>query len=306
MAKTEQLPLFDAGYALSETPAAFGGTLGPTHDLITPSRHSTPNRSTQIKTEPPPSLPPGAKWREIDTPHQAIGFTLVRSKRRSIGLQITDDGLRVTAPQWVGLGQIDDAVVQKAAWILSKLAHYQNRKQRLAMAQTQWRGGGQIAYLGRQITLALGHPGTAPHQFEGNDLQPAPGNVLHLNLPTHADHTRIRDSVDTWLQARARHWFGLRLDDFHAKFGVMPKQWRLSAAATRWGSCNSAGHIMLNWRLVHFEPAIIDYVIAHELAHLRFMNHSRDFWQEVERLCPPFKSARDFLRGHDPASLPLL
>lgn len=305
MSKTEQLPLFDMGYDRAEGATAFTFTPEPSH-AATPPNHSGPSRTTQVSTEPPPSLPPGAKWREIVTPYQSIGFTLVQSKRRSIGLQITDDGLRVTAPQWVGLGQIDDAVIQKAPWILSKLAHYQDRKQRLAMAQTQWCCGGQIAYLGKQITLTLGHPGTAAHTFDGNALRPEDNDVLHLNLPAYADRSRIRDSVDTWLQARARQWFGLRLDDFQARFGVMPGQWRLSAAATRWGSCNSAGHIMLNWRLVHFQPDIIDYVIAHELAHLRFMNHSRDFWQEVERLCPSFKSARDFLRGHDPASLPLL
>lgn len=292
MAKADQLSLFDA---LPANPA-------PATSVIPPK----PKATDPVKIEPPPSLPIGAKWREINTPIQPIGFTLMRSRRRSIGLQITDDGLRVTAPQWIGLRQIDDAVQSKAAWIIDKLGHYQSRKERLALAETQWRNGGKIPYLGQQIVLSLGEQLDKPWRYHGDPLTPKDGDTLGLGLPLSADHARIRDSVDIWLQGQAKFWFFLRLEDFHKRFGLAPSHWRLSSASTRWGSCSSQGRIMLNWRLVHFEPAIIDYVIAHELAHLNFMDHSRNFWQEVERLCPGFQHARNTLRGHHPASLPLL
>ena len=292
MEKSDQLPLFDALPA-SPNPV----------ESVTPQKRKP---ADTVKIDPPPTLPIGAKWREISTPLQSIGFTLVRSRRRSIGLQITDDGLRVTAPQWIGLRQIDDAVQSKASWIIEKLGHYQSRKERLAFAQTQWRDGGEIPYLGRPIVLSLGESLDKPWQFHGNPLAPEAGNTLGLGLPANAEHFRIRDSVDIWLQGQAKSWFFLRLEDFHSRFGLAPNHWRLSAASTRWGSCSSSGRIMLNWRLVHFEPEIIDYVIAHELAHLSFMDHSRNFWQEVERLCPGFQQARNTLRGHNPASLPLI
>lgn len=298
MPKTEQLSLFDAVPDVAGVPVD--------HSKRRSGKSLAPAGLGTVKIEPPPSLPMGAKWREVNTPHQPIGFTLMRSRRRSIGLQITDDGLRVTAPQWVGLRQVDEAVISKAPWILGKLAHYQSRKERLAMAQTQWCDGGQIPYLGKRIRLSLGHALRVAHTFSGNPLAPLEHDLLKLNLPISADHARIRDSVDVWLQGQALAWFRLRLEAFDKQFGLTPAGWRLSAAATRWGSCNCSGNIMLNWRLIHFEPAIIDYVIAHELAHLSFMNHSRDFWQEVERLCPGFQVARDQLRGHDPAALPLL
>ncbi|MFQ6685882.1 M48 family metallopeptidase, partial [Bordetella pertussis] len=99
-------------------------------------------------------------------------------------------------------------------------------------------------------------------------------------------------------------WFGARLAHFLQLTGLRIRRWRLSSAATRWGSCTSDGNIMLNWRLIHFAPAIIDYVIAHELAHLREMNHSQDFWTEVGHILPGFEDAKNVLRRHDPATLP--
>src|SRR5690606_24676448 len=107
-----------------------------------------------------------------------------------------------------------------------------------------------------------------------------------------------------WLQQRAGAVFGSRLAHFLQVSGLKIRRWRLSSAATRWGSCTSDGNIMLNWRLIHFAPSIIDYVIAHELAHLREMNHSRDFWAEVGNIMPDYEAAKNVLRRHDPATLP--
>ena len=138
----------------------------------------------------------------------------------------------------------------------------------------------------------------------GRRRRPADGDTLWLALPANADQGRIRDAAQAWLQQRAGAWFGARLAHFLQISGLKIRRWRLSSAATRWGSCTSDGNIMLNWRLIHFAPAIIDYVIAHELAHLREMNHSQDFWREVGQILPDFEDAKNILRRHDPASLP--
>ncbi|MEI2416821.1 SprT family zinc-dependent metalloprotease [Orrella sp. JC864] len=271
----------------------------------------------RIVTPCPPSLPPGARWRETATEQQPIGYVLLRSRRRSIGFVIGDDGLRVTAPNWVTLGQIDEAVREKSRWILSKLREWHARRERLAMAHTRWQAGGELPYLGRRIVLQPGaHPSAAPPGaaaarggqavYAGQADAPRDGDVLWLGLPPEADHARVRDSAQAWLQRRAAAWFDARLRFFCARSGLAVKRWRLSSATTRWGSCNSDGSIMLNWRLIHFAPEIIDYVIAHELAHLREMNHSRDFWAEVEQILPGFQDARDMLRRHDPSDVPLL
>ncbi|OLU07945.1 hypothetical protein BVK87_13000 [Achromobacter denitrificans] len=263
----------------------------------------SPNASSRVPTPCPDPLPPGARWREVPTEHQPIGFVLLRSRRRSIGFVVTDDGLRVTAPNWVTLTQIDDAVREKSRWILTKLREWHARKQQLAMAHTRWQPGGELPYLGKRIVIGVG--GDSRQAYLSGDAEaPQDGDTLWLALPSSADQGRIRDSAQAWLQQRAGAWFGARLAHFLQISGLKIRRWRLSSAATRWGSCTSDGNIMLNWRLIHFAPAIIDYVIAHELAHLREMNHSQDFWREVGQILPDFEDAKNILRRHDPASLP--
>jgi len=259
-------------------------------------------------TEPPASLPAQARWRVVQHAGQSVGFVLIRSKRRSIGFLIGDDGLRITAPNWVTLAQIDAAVIEKMQWIFAKLQEWQNRKTSLAMSDTRWQSGGQLPYLGCRITLRVGVPGEhvpygSPY-FDGHQDAPEPGQTLWLPLPGDADSARIREMAQGWLQSRAREWFDARLNHFLGNAGLCINRWRLSSAATRWGSCSSDGNIMLNWRLIHFSPMVIDYVIAHELAHLREMNHSHDFWAEVEQLYPDYHSAKKILKMHAPDSVP--
>ncbi|RII82915.1 M48 family metallopeptidase [Neopusillimonas maritima] len=297
MAPNEQLALFEyaSPSGKPEKPPA------PSPALRTENAHN----SGPIPTPPPPSLPDGAQWRETATSLQTIGFVLLRSRRKSIGLQVNEDGLRVTAPRWVSLKQINAAIDDKATWILAKIRHHQERRKKLALADTQWHDGGRIPYLGNLIVLRLGLE--TQTRFRGNTQAPKPDDALLIGLPANADHRRVRDSTHMWLQARAKEWFDLRIRFFtHHHPDLSINRWRLSNATTRWGSCNSDRNIMLNWRLIHFEPDVIDYVIAHELAHLRHMDHSASFWREVGRLCPGFERARDILRGQDPASLPLL
>jgi predicted metal-dependent hydrolase len=310
MARTEQLDLFfqddvlpSAGLKKAPAPLAPDRRTPPA-----PPPHITHESGAQlapsiIPTPCPLALPMGARWREVRTEQQSIGFTLIRSRRRSIGFVITDDGLRVTAPNWVTLAQIDEAVAEKARWILSKLRDWYVRKEKLALSHTRWQAGGELPYLGKRIELALGAPGRQAF-IEGNPDAPEDGAKLWLALPTDADNARVRDAAQAWLQGRAREWIGGRLAHFLQSTGLTIRRWRLSSAATRWGSCTSDGNIMLNWRLIHFAPYIVDYVVAHELAHLREMNHSRDFWAEVEAILPQYEEAREALRAHDPSHLP--
>ncbi|MDX3904536.1 MAG: SprT family zinc-dependent metalloprotease [Pigmentiphaga sp.] len=253
--------------------------------------------------QPPLELPPGARWREVVAEGQLIRFVLQRSRRRTIGFLVGDDGLRVTAPRWVGLAEIDAAVREKARWILSKLHDWQLRKERLALNETRWEDGGELPYLGRRIVMRLDAQRSTSLASADPDA-PADGDILWLGLPHDATPARIRDAVQAWLQGRAGILFEARLQAFLARTGLSIARWRLSSAATRWGSCTSEGKILLNWRLIHFPVDIIDYVIAHELAHLREMNHGPGFWAEVGQLLPGFESARETLRRHDPASLP--
>lgn len=233
-----------------------------------------------------------------------LGFVLKRSRRKTIGLMINDDGLQVRAPNWSTLKQIEHVLREKSSWIVRKLEERAQNLNLLALQENPWRTGGRIPYLGVQIILNL--DGTQAAHYQGDMDAPGTSDVLNLPLPADALPDRIRESASAWLQQRAQTDFAKRLDHYLALAGESIQGWRLSSANGRWGSCSSAGRIMLNWRLIHFEPTIIDYVVAHEVAHLRIMNHGPEFWRELGQLYPDFKRARDTLRQHQPATLPLI
>lgn len=226
---------------------------------------------------------------QITLDGHGVGYALRRSRRRSIGFVIAADGLAVSAPRWVGLSEIESALREKAAWILRKLHEQRERARRLDAARIDWRDGTRLPFLGEPVQLRL------DTQTTGVVLD-AEQRALHLGLPASAAPEQIRDAVQSWLQRQARRVFEERCALFAPRLNVRVKRLSLSSAATRWGSASADGSIRLNWRLVHFALPVIDYVVAHELAHLREMNHSPAFWDVVRSAVPHFEAARGALR----------
>ncbi len=255
----------------------------------------------QAASEPPRQDPTrsGEKLRRLTLNGRTLEYTLRRSSRRTIGFSIDGSGLAITAPRWVTLADIETAIAGKERWIFAKLTEWQSRAEQRALPRIEWRDGAQIPYLGKPVRIALA-------SANASLLFDAQAATLALALPTHADTQQIKDRVQGWLQTEAKRVFGERLDHYAQKLGVAYKGCALSSAATRWGSCSSDGRIRLNWRLIHFPLSIIDYVAAHELAHLREMNHSPRFWQTVESIFPEFREARHTLKHHPPELLPTL
>jgi predicted metal-dependent hydrolase len=114
-----------------------------------------------------------------------------------------------------------------------------------------------------------------------------PGQLL-LSLPPQADGAQWRDAVLAWLQRQALSHFQARLGHYAPLLGVQWQQLKLSSAQSRWGSADARGVIRLNWRLMHAPPELIDYVVVHELSHLREMNHSPKFWAVVAQAMPDY------------------
>ena len=140
-------------------------------------------------------------------------------------------------------------------------------------------------------------PAQTGARFQPASLDAAPcRHTLRLGLPHDAAATQIRDAAEAWLQREARMLFAERAEHYARKLGVVVKRVSLSSARTRWGSASADGSIRLHWRLMHFSLDIIDYVVAHELAHLREMNHSPAFWDVVRSILPEYEPARDHLR----------
>ncbi|MGN6668178.1 MAG: M48 family metallopeptidase [Trinickia sp.] len=255
-----------------------------------------PAASTPPRQDPTPN---GVRLRRLTLNGRTLEYALKRSSRRTIGFSIDGSGLAITAPRWVTLADIETAIAGKERWIFAKLAEWQTRAEQRALPRIDWRDGAQIPYLGKPVQIALASANAAL-------VFDAQATTLALALPAHADAQQIKDRVQGWLQTEAKRVFGERLDYYAQKLGVGYTGYALSSAATRWGSCSSDGRIRLNWRLIHFPLSIIDYVAAHELAHLREMNHSPRFWQTVESIFPEFREARHTLKHHPPELLPTL
>lgn len=259
-------------------------------------------------TPAPRCEPPiGKRERELTHRNIRLVFRLQRSRRRSIGLSVSDEGLTVTAPSWVSLQQIDQAVIEKFDWIQRKLHAEQARQQRLQLAESNWRSGGALAYLGRRIELQLGsNPKSSCTQvwFEGDAMDPLTGQCLWLPLPPDSSSDQVRDIAQAWLQRQARQCFESRLKRFEELTGLTPNRWRLSSAQGRWGACSCDGNITLNWRLIHFDWPVIDYVIAHELAHLKELNHSEAFWHTLKSIYPGYLQGYQALKGLSPGDTP--
>lgn len=235
--------------------------------------------------------------REVRLGHALVAYEFKRGQRRSIGFSVGPHGLAVRAPKWVPLVEVDAALQEKSAWILRKLQEVRERHARLAEHTIDWRDGASLPFLGQNLVLKL-DPEHACANAELMTSAPGdPSRVLRLSLPHHASADQIRDVVQAWLMRQARCVFQQRLDHFAPLLGVQWKKLALSNAGTRWGSAKSDGSIRLNWRLVHFNRSVLDYVVAHELSHLREMNHSPRFWDTVQSVLPNYAVLRQQLKS---------
>lgn len=239
--------------------------------------------------------------RELRLGDALVAYEFKRGQRRSIGFSVGPDGLAVRAPKWVALRDVDAALHAKAPWILRKLQETRERHARLAAHVIDWRDGATLPFLGQTITLKL----DSQHRFgaAGADLveeavpnAQAMRQTLVISLAHSATPEQIRDVVQAWLMRQAKQLFQQRLAHFAPLLGVQWKKLSLSNAGTRWGSAKSDGSIRLNWRLVHFKISVLDYVVAHELAHLRVMNHSPRFWDTVRTVMPDYAALRQQLK----------
>jgi predicted metal-dependent hydrolase len=226
-----------------------------------------------------------------------VGYEFRRMRRKTIGFSVATEGLVISAPRWVPVGEIEAAVQEKSRWILKKLQEQDERARRLAAQKIDWRDGTSLPFLGETVIVVL-DPGTTGSVLNTalDTLPGVPRLTLHVGLPQHAIPEQIRDAVQSWLQRQAKRVFEERCHHFAQQLGVRWTRLSLSSASTRWGSASADGAIRLHWRLIHFALPTIDYVVAHELAHLRVMDHSPRFWDVVRSVIPDVDRLRDGLR----------
>ena len=235
--------------------------------------------------------------REVRLQEHVVGYEFRRVRRRTIGFSVAHEGLVVSAPRWVPTSEVDAALQEKSRWILKKLQEQDERARRIAAQRIDWCDGTSLPFLGEPVIVVLDPRCTnAMLNTSADTLPGVPRLTLHVGLPQSASAAQIRDAVQSWLQRQAKRVFEERCAHFAQQLGVRWTRLSLSSATTRWGSASADGAIRLHWRLIHFALPTIDYVVAHELAHLRVMDHSPRFWDVVRSVIADVDGARGALR----------
>lgn len=209
----------------------------------------------------------------------------ISPRRRTVGMRIDENGLTVNAPSRMGKKMLENMLLERADWIITKLGEWQSRQ----VPEMAWQDGEHLLFLGNQIQLCL----TPDSRSRKPQLEA--GRLL-IALPEPGNHETVSRKVLQWYRREALGDFTRRVQLLANRLDVTMPPISLSSARTRWGSCNSRGEIRLNWRLIQAPPHIIHYVAAHELAHLKEMNHSPKFWAIVQKLCPDYLAARHELK----------
>ena len=217
---------------------------------------------------------------------EAIPYHLERRARKTIGLKINHNGLIVHAPNRISQRELERMLLSKADWIVKKLQALQENQ----LEKFVWEDGASLLLLGNTMELSVRLDSVS------RALEHEPGRIS-VALPTPNNQTSIAKKVLQWYKKQALSDFSRRVALLAAKLGVETPPLFLSSARSRWGSCNSRGEVRLNWRLLQAPPHIINYVVAHELAHLKEMNHSAKFWATVERIYPDYKTAEKELKA---------
>lgn len=211
-----------------------------------------------------------------------IVYRLERARRRTLAIYVDRHGVLARAPLAMPTAEIEAFLSQKSRWIRRRL-----RDSVQEIPAFSWRPGARFPVLGREVELA---------PIAGGSGARLAGERLEVGVDKHGDSAELREQTLVWIKHEARALFTERIAIYAGKLGVPLPRLRLSNARGQWGSCHEDGRVLLAWRLYHTPPALIDYVVAHELAHLKELNHSRRFWAVVARLYPDYEAARGELR----------
>jgi len=220
---------------------------------------------------------------------QQIPYQLELRPRRTVGLKITQQGLVVHAPKRIVVHQLNQILQEKSAWILNKLA----LREANTIEPVQWQHGEHLLFLGQDVMLQV-------VETKGKSQVQLNADQLVVSIKEGTSQTLVAKKAIQWFQQQAFEDFARRVEIFATKLGLKPPPVALSNAHSRWGSCNSRGQVRLNWRLIQAPPQVINYVVCHELAHLKEMNHSARFYAVLAQLSPDHADAEKLLKQLSP------
>lgn len=231
----------------------------------------------EFALEQTPEVQPGQKLRQLALSGGTLSFSFERSRRRTLAILVKQGRVEVRSPRWTPIAEVEAFLREKERWIRRRMD-----EARLPPPRIAWREGERLPFLGEELRL----------RFFAGDAVCREGNVLQIPLGKVSSPPLLRASVIEWLFEEAKALFADRIALYAPRLGVRLPEVRLSRSRTQWGSCNAHGRVLLNWRLIHVPLRLVDYVVAHELSHLRELNHSPRFWALVEGVYPDCRAAR--------------
>ncbi len=227
----------------------------------------------------PPALPPPA----LSTSPPPLVFVRHRRARRYILRVLPDGTLRVTVPRWGSQRDARRFVEESRAWVA--------RQRAIRAAETlrdrRWRDGSIVLVGGEPEVLRVERGTEGGGLWCGEARVPVRGSLDPGDLEPH---------VSRWLRNRARRELPPLLQALADQHGLTVARVSIRDQRSRWGACSRRANITLNWRLVQVPPSVRDYVLLHELMHLRELNHSARFWRLVAAVCPDYQHSRRWLR----------
>lgn len=211
-------------------------------------------------------------------------YPLLRSDRRTMAIEIKSDGaVVVRAPRRVQPALISDFIKRHTDWIVRKQTEIARRPRPEVKSFIE---GEDFLFLGKTCSLHFTEANATNAGFDGRILLPR------------AKEAQAREIIEGWYRVQARNTISQNIERRISDMGCRPNGVRITGARRRWGSCGTQGSLNFNWRLVMAPPEIIDYIVVHEMAHLKFRGHGRDFWQFLEQFVPRYREMRKWLRDN--------
>jgi predicted metal-dependent hydrolase len=223
---------------------------------------------------------------------EKISYKLVFSRRRSISIIVSPDkGVIVRAPYRTSVKSIEKYLKEKSGWIQK---HLENHSDMIRINPEK-------QYINGEVHLFLGNNNYLRISESAKPFVSHHDGVIEAGLSNTNDTLKIKGMLDKWYKEAANETFKKRLEEILYKYrfyGFSPADFTVRSLKSRWGSCTTRGKITLNADLIKLDPVYAEYVILHELCHLKYHNHGKDYYRLLEELVPDYKSIRRELRKH--------
>jgi len=221
-----------------------------------------------------------------------VNYTLTRSNRKTAAIYIRSGSVEVRAPLRMPKRDIDRFVLEKEHWILKNLSTQQSQAQKKESFVVDY--GSFITFRGKQYPVIQdAEPSSCQRQRSGQrDSVRAGFDEEVFYMPPGLSPEQIKSTCIQLYKMLAKAHISKRVSYFSSQMGVMPSAIKINSAMRRWGSCSSQKSLNFSWRLIMADDSVIDYVVVHELSHIKQMNHSARFWAVVESVLPDYRESK--------------